>query len=227
MRYQGTFGGVGVLAYGAYEFSGHANYSGAKVTYTSTGAVVTSGSGATNLGITSAISGSRFTGNYDGLSFGSGGIALTYAGFTVGGNVIGGRLNGQLALAPQGGTPEVAYLLGAKYVAGPLTVGIVAENGTYQGAQQMVGLSQRRGRGIDFGASYTVAPGYTVWAEYMYQDIYQGGVNLVTGAVGTPDEQHHQVAGRHDRQRGQLLIALQYSLKQAAGRAPAAFFLSV
>jgi opacity protein-like surface antigen len=57
--------------------------------------------------------------------------------------------------------------------------------GWYQGAQQMTGLTQRRGRGIDAGLSYVVAPGYTVWAEYMWQDIYQGGVNLVTGALGT------------------------------------------
>ena len=32
--------------------------------------------------------GSKYTGQYDGLSLGSGGIALTYAGFTVGGNAI-------------------------------------------------------------------------------------------------------------------------------------------
>ena len=34
--------------------------------------------------------GSTFTGSYDGLNFGSGGLALTYAGFTLAGNVIGG-----------------------------------------------------------------------------------------------------------------------------------------
>jgi hypothetical protein len=170
VRYQGTLGGVGVLAYGVYEFSGHADYTGQF-----TPAV---------LGIT-AIPGSHFNAQYQGLSFGSGGIALTYAGFTVGGNVIGGRINGQLGLVPQGGSNEFAYLLGAKYVNGPLTVGIVAEHGDYQGNPVMAGLTQRRGRAIDFGASYTVAPGFTFFAEYMWQDVYQGGVNMITGAVGS------------------------------------------
>jgi hypothetical protein len=178
VRYQGVFGGVGILAYGAYEHSGHANY---------TGPASTTAFGAANLGNTAAVGGTaaRFNGQFDGLSFGSGGVALTYAGVTVGGNIIGGRLNGQLALAPQNGAGELAYLVGAKYVAGPLTMGIVGEVGWYQGNVNMTGLTQRRGRGIDAGLSYVVAPGYTVWGEYMWQDLYQGGVNIGLGTVGT------------------------------------------
>ncbi|HEX3405589.1 MAG TPA: hypothetical protein VHT74_35225 [Acetobacteraceae bacterium] len=178
VRYQGTFAGVGILAYGAYENSGHATY---------TGAASTTAAGAANLGNTAAVGGTaaRFNGNYDGLSFGSGGLALSYAGFTVGGNVIGGRLNGQLALAPQGGAGELGYLVGVKYVAGPFTAGIVGETIWSQGNVNMTGLTQRRARGLDAGVSYTVAPGYTVWAEYMYQDIYQGGVNIGLGTIGT------------------------------------------
>ena len=81
VRYQGAFGGLGVLAYGVYEISQAADYTGLK-----TAAV---------LGTTST-PGSKFNGTYNGLSFGSGGLALTYAGFTVGGNVVGGKMNGQL-----------------------------------------------------------------------------------------------------------------------------------
>jgi hypothetical protein len=170
VRYQGTLGGIGVLAYGVYEFSGAATYTGL-----TTPAV---------LG-TSSVPGSKFNGKYNGLSFGSGGIALSYAGFTVGGNAIGGRLNGTLAAQPQGGAPEVAYLLGAKYTNGPLVLGISGEIGWYQGAQQMAGISQRRGRAIDVGAGYTVAPGFTVYAEYLWNDIYQGGVDQISGALGS------------------------------------------
>jgi len=129
MRYQGKFGDLGVLAYGVYEFSGHANYTGA-----TTAAV---------LG-TASIPGSKFTGSYDNLSFGSGGLALTYAGFTLAGNIIGGRLNGQLALAPKGGVGELAYTVSAKYVNGPWTVGVVGEIGFYQGNPALSGYSQRR-----------------------------------------------------------------------------------
>jgi hypothetical protein len=158
VRYQGTLGGVGVLAYGAYIGSGHANYTGV-----------------TTPAVLGTPVGGSFNGQYQGLSFGSGGIALTFAGFTVGGNVVGGRVNGQEGLVPQGGANEIAYLVGAKYVNGPVTVGIVGETGFYQGNPVLAGLSQRRGRAIDFGASYTVAPGFQVFAEYMYQDMKQGG----------------------------------------------------
>ncbi len=184
-RYQGTLGGVGVLAYGAYEVSGTADYTGAQVGAPGSA----TGAGTTNpatsqLGI-SGLPGSQYNGHYDGLSFGSGGIAVTFGGFTVGGNVIGGRLNNQLQPTPKNAVGEIAYTVGAKYVAGPLTVGAVAEEADYQGSVQMTGLTQRRARAIDAGLSYTVAPGYIVYGEYLWQDVYQGGVNMVTGATGS------------------------------------------
>ena len=117
VRYQGAFGGLGLLAYGVYEISQAADYTGLK-----TPAV---------LGTTTT-PGSKFNGTYNGLSFGSGGVAATFAGFTVGGNVIGGKINGQLALQPSGGAPMLGVLAGAKYVNGPWTVGIVGEE--YLGA---------------------------------------------------------------------------------------------
>ncbi len=173
LRYQGKFGDLGVLAYAAYEFSGHANYTGSTAP-----AVLGAGPG------TSVPTGT-FNGKYDGLSFGSGGLALTFAGFTVGGNVIGGRLNGQLALRPQGGVNELAYLVGVKYVSGPFTIGAVGEMGWYQGNVVLTGVSQRRGRGISAGMSYTVAPGYQIFGEYLWNDVQQSANNLITGAVGT------------------------------------------
>jgi hypothetical protein len=132
---------------------------------------------------TTTLPGSKFNGKSNGLNFGNGGIAVTFAGLTVGGNVIGGRINGQLAPVPQGGANEFAYLLGAKYVTGPLTVGIVGETGWYQGNVNLAGLSQRRGRAIDTGLSYTVAPGFIVFAEYVYQEVKQNGFNFVTSAT--------------------------------------------
>jgi len=169
VRYQGTFGGVGVLAYAAYEFSGHANYSGS--------------TSAATLG-TATAAGSQFNGSYNGLSFGSGGLAVTFAGLTVGGNIIGGNVNGQLALQPKNGVKTLGVLVGAKYVAGPLTVGIVGEEFWQQGNVVLTGISQLRGRAIDAGVGYTVAPGYTVYAEGIWNDQQQGARNFITGAVG-------------------------------------------
>ena len=124
------------------------------------------------------VPGSKFNGKYDGLSFGSGGVALTYAGFTLGANAIGGRLNGQLALVPQGGVPEVAYTVGLKYVTGPLTVGVVGEMGWYQGNVGLTGVSQRRGRGIAAGANYVVAPGFRCSPNTCGRIRYQGNYNF-------------------------------------------------
>jgi hypothetical protein len=174
-RYQGVFGGLGVLAYGVWMKSGHANYSGP----TSATAV-----GRANLGI-SALPGSAYTGNYDGLNIGSGGIALTYAGVTVGGNLIGGRKNGYVSLVPQGAPSQFGFTFGAKYVAGPFTIGAVAMEYWDQGNVQMTGLSQHRARALSTGLSYTVAPGYIVFGEYLYNDQNQSGVNLITGATNS------------------------------------------
>jgi hypothetical protein len=170
VRYQGAFGGLGVLAYGVYMISQAADYTGLK-----TPAV---------LGTTTT-PGSKFNGTYNGLGIGSGGVALTYAGFTAGGNVIGGKMNGQMGLQPSGGAPLLGVLAGVKYVYGPFTAGIVGEEYWEQGTVQLSGLSQRRARGIDAGISYAVAPGYVVYGEYLWNDQTQNGNNFLTGAVGT------------------------------------------
>jgi hypothetical protein len=194
VRYQGAFGGLGILAYGVYMFSGTVNYTG-QVARTTLGGPAT-GPGASNLGVAASSFGggatgtafstaTKYTGNYNPLNLGSGGIALTYAGFTVGGNVIGGADNGQLSEMPKGGAPLFGYILGAKYVRGPFTIGITGEEYWEQGTVQMAGITQRRARGLSTGFAYAIAPGFTAYAEYEWVDQQQNGVNLVTGAAGS------------------------------------------
>jgi hypothetical protein len=175
VRYQGILGGVGVLAYGVYEGSGVVDY---------TGAGPNTAAGRTILGI-SALPGSQYNGKFVGWSIGSAGVAVTYAGFTVGGNVIGGLKNGYASPMPQNGVHQLGYILGAKYVYGPWTVGIAAMEYWDQGNLAMTGLTQHRARGINPGFSYTVAPGYQIYAEYMWNDQTQNGVNQITGAAGS------------------------------------------
>ena len=55
------------------------------------------------------------------------------------------------------------------YVSGPLTVGATVEKAWLQGAVQLTGVTQRREQGIAAGANYVVAPGSTVFGEYMYK----------------------------------------------------------
>ncbi len=52
-----------------------------------------------------------------------GGLAFTYAGITVGGNVLWGSFNNQVQLKPDGvGSPNaVAWVGGAQYAIGPWT----------------------------------------------------------------------------------------------------------
>ena len=175
IRYQGSFNGLGVLAYAVYEGSGNADY---------TGASAATAAGRANLGI-SGLPTSKYTGQYKGLSVGSGGIALTFAGLTVGANVIGGRKNGYVALQPVGAVHQLGVIGGVKYVAGPLTVGVALMDYWDQGNVQMTGLSQHHAYGINPGLSYSVAPGYTVYAEYLWNEQRQSGVNQLTGATGS------------------------------------------
>jgi hypothetical protein len=169
VRYQGAFGSLGLLAYGVYMISQAADYTGL-----TTPAI---------LGTTTT-PGSKFNGTYNGLSIGSGGVAATFAGFTVGGNIIGGKMNGQMGLQPSGGAPLLGVLAGAKYVYGPFTVGIVGEEYWEQGTVTLAGLSQRRARGLSTGVGFTVAPGFSLFAEYLYMDQQQSGFNFLTGATG-------------------------------------------
>jgi hypothetical protein len=168
-RYQGQFGAVGLLGYVVGEGSQHATYTGQT----------------TNAVLGNTVAGSKFNGSFNDLAIGSAGVAATFAGFTVGGNVIGGQMNGQLGLQPKGGAPLVGILAGVKYVVGPLTVGVVGEEFWMQNNVNLTGITQYRGRGIDVAGSFTVAPGFTVFGEYLWNDQYQGALNFVTGAIGS------------------------------------------
>ena len=79
----------------------------------------------------------------------------------------------------------LGVLAGAKYVTGPWTVGIVGEEFWDQGTVTLSGLTQRKARAIDTGVGYAVAPGFSVFAEYLWHDQTQNGTNFLTGAVGT------------------------------------------
>ncbi len=96
-RYQGNFGGLGIYGVLGYSGSGNVHVWGATP-------------GGIN-GTTTA---------YNGFRSGDGGLALTYAGFTVGGNVLWGAFNGQVGLKPQGGANAVAWVAGAQYAVGPV-----------------------------------------------------------------------------------------------------------
>ena len=147
------------------------------------------------------------TGNrnqFDGLSVGIGGVAVTYAGLTVGGMAQGGRYNGQWNLAPTGSTDSVAWLGGVSYTFGPVVVGTSyyqyhspgssgpsgsgfgVAGATNVGFSPLVG--QRRERGVAAGGTYSLAPGLALFLSYLWADRKENGFDLLTGPGEHPRE---------------------------------------
>ena len=166
-RYSGVVGGVGILAYGVYMGSGTVNYTGGAAAAAATGPA-----------------GNTYNGKFDGLSLGSIGVNINYAGFAVFGNTLFGSVNGTLAAKPQNAVNAVGWVAGVRYVTGPWGIG--ALYGTYdsQGAQQLTGVTQRHENIFYAAGTYAVAPGMTAYLDYVYGTRYQGEFNFATGGVG-------------------------------------------
>jgi predicted porin len=154
LRYQTQIGGVGVNAFGIYVNSGHVN-------------------------VSPVISGSQF----DGLSYGDFGLTFDYAGFTVGGHATTGRFNGVNGLTPRGGASGNAWLVGAQYANGPITVGASYYDYSSQGSPLTVGIAQRREQGLAAGGNYALAPGLNLYLSYLYGTRHQGDFDFVSGKV--------------------------------------------
>jgi hypothetical protein len=171
IRYQGEFSNVGLLAYAVYEGSGHTQYTG-----TAAAAVAQLGAG--------AAAGTTYNGRFNNIGVTSVGAAVSFAGLVVGGNGIFGQMNGQLAPKPEGGAGVSAWLVGARYVLGPASIGAAFESMDQQGAIGLTGISQRHSYAAAVGGSYSLAPGLTAFAEYQYMNQRQSGFDFVTSTAG-------------------------------------------
>lgn len=173
-RYRGTFGGVGISAYGGWFGSTSVNTN--------------------NTFFTTFNPTTTFKNN----SIGVGGAQISFAGFAVGGMVQGGDYNRGFAPAPKGTDAALAWLVGASYTAGPIIVGghyfeftspgafVPGEGTSGQTASSTVGVDrEQKERGLALGATYAVAPGFSLFLSYIWGDRHQGGVNLLTGQTGT------------------------------------------
>ena len=177
VRYQGKFGGVAVKTYAVYETAGKESIRG--------GGLAANGNLVSQLGAGAA--GLK----YDNLSFVSAGAALTYSGFTLAANYIGGALNGQLAMRPTGGAPENAVVVGMTYANGPWTLGLESGIVDSQGDARLTKISQRHEWEIALGGTYALAPGVGLVAEYIHTERHQGNFNFVTGGVGGATRDAH------------------------------------
>ncbi|MCB8882739.1 porin [Acidisoma cellulosilytica] len=175
-QYTNTFGPVGVQAGLDYSYAGQVAYTGPAET--------------------------NSVNSYHDLSIVQGGITVSYAGFTVGGNSEYGNFNVadsyDIDLAPSGGSKAVGWLVGAQYTTGPVVVGASffrlnqtgdLPGGVDAGSGATItsdGLStgQQQNTGVAVGGTYTLVPGVSLFVDYLYGTRQQGGYDFSTGNAG-------------------------------------------
>lgn len=165
IRYRGTFGGFGIAATAAY--IGGSN--------------VKDNSGQPFQ--TNPLKGNiRY--EYEGVSVGDFGAAVTYAGFSVGGKYQFGRFTGSgINPVPKGMPDGDAWLVGASYTVGPVIVGAHYLDYTSAGNLSNAYFGrQLREQGIAAGGTYTVAPGLNIFLSYLWGQRKQNGYDFITGS---------------------------------------------
>ncbi|GAC1337442.1 MAG: hypothetical protein NVSMB18_02330 [Acetobacteraceae bacterium] len=165
LRYRGSFGPVGIALTGGYIGGGHVMDNSTGVAFNSNPLL-----GAVRQ-------------NYDGLSVGDFGAAVTVAGFSFGGKYMFGRYNGQIGtLVPRGLTDGESAVVGASYTIGPVIVGAHALYNKSAGDTANAAAGRIRfERGLAAGATYSLAPGVSIFLAYDYQQRKQSGFNFITG----------------------------------------------
>ena len=164
LRYRGTFGGFGVAATAGYIASSHVQDTQTSVPFASR---ANPGTGRLN---------------YDGLDVGDFGLAVTYGGLSVGGKYQFGRFNGQWSLAPKGVADGEAWLAGASYTVGPFIMGAHYLNYKSAGdVQSALRGRQRTENGVAAGATYSLAPGLSLFLSYIWTERKQNGFDFATG----------------------------------------------
>jgi hypothetical protein len=174
LRYEHNFGAWDFKAYGLAETSGREDLT-TQESVSLQAAQAAGFSGGTNQ--------TQFL-RYRDLGFYQTGVAVTVANLTFAFDYMGGQVDGQLSLNPEGGVPMSAWVAGVTYFNGPITAGIMFEDITSQGDARLAGYSQRHEEGLALGGNYRVAPGIQLVAEYQYEYRHQGGFDFNQGTLG-------------------------------------------
>jgi len=164
IRYRNTFGPIGFAGDVSYVHSG------------TVAAVVAPGSQ-----------------TYDGLDIGDAGFYVSIMKqIELGGNVMWGAFNGNWNLKPAGAKDALAWVTGVKWTIPqlPATLGAYYFNYKYAGTTTAAALpcgfcTTRTSQGLDVGAVYGMGPGVALVAEYAWGQVYQGGIDLLTGSAGS------------------------------------------
>ncbi|HEX3984369.1 MAG TPA: hypothetical protein VHX12_11790 [Acidisoma sp.] len=139
---------------------------------------------------------------YKDMSIFTGGATLSYHGLTFGGNSVVGAFNMAdgftFQLQPNGGTNAVGFLAGAQYSLGPIVLGAsfyrFTQTGDLPGGIDAgsgatitaAGLTtgQQQNNGVAAGLTYTLVPGVSLFADYLYGTREQGGYDFASGNAG-------------------------------------------
>jgi len=173
-RYQGVFGPVSIYGFADWIRSGVVDYTGP------------------NLGV---VAGTKYTGRMNGVNAGFVGLSVTFGGLQVGAGWQGGAYNNIMAPPPKGAGNANAEIIGGTYTLGPWSFGASWYVFDTQGNLQMTGITQEHENAFAFDTAYQVTPGMSVFAGWLYGEVAQNGVNLVTGNPGTPNNHAHSQAG--------------------------------
>jgi predicted porin len=149
LRYRGTFGPVGLTASGGFR----------------TAETVTDPTG---------------TLNFKRATAGIVGAEITWAGLTVGGITTFGPYNRGFAALPKASPNRNAFSwqLGAAYTIGAITVGAAYHELRTEG-DLGAGTGKQKDQGFGIGASYALAPGLALFAEYIYSKVSESGRDFI------------------------------------------------
>jgi outer membrane protein OmpU len=163
-RYQGTFGSFGVKGQIGGSYGG-------------------------------TVSSTDGTPNHQNFSLLDAGLSATFGGIELDGHYDGGKFGPGLSTINAGASGTDAWIVGGSYTFGPFIAGasyygfssgytrtspVIAD-----GVVTATGSGAMHGYGIAAGGTYTLAPGASVFLEYLYGQQQAGGYDLVTGTAGT------------------------------------------
>jgi hypothetical protein len=127
---------------------------------------------------------------YKGFNLLAGGLSLTYAGLELDGHIDHGSFGPGLSTVTSGRT--TAYVAGASYTVGPAIFGASYygfDSGYTHGLETSSSgaIGALHGYGIAAGGTYTLAPGASLFLEYLYGHQRAGNYDLVNGVAGSAD----------------------------------------
>jgi hypothetical protein len=128
----------------------------------------------------------------------AGGISLTFAGFEVDAHVDTGIFGPSETTILTGSTGTTAWIAGLSYTVGPIIVGASYygfESGYLKGnGTPTQGVGGLNGYGVAAGGTYTLAPGASIFLDYLYGHQKANGWDFAAdGLAGAPGPNHNSV----------------------------------